>query len=130
MSTQLLAIIPTEPPPAGGEGIITNPFLGPNLQLILQTEGGVGFFRRFLPSLIGLILVAGVVIFLFMMLIGAIQWISSGGDKANVESARGRITNALIGLVIMLSVFAVMLLIETFFHINILTLDIGVLKIK
>lgn len=105
---------------------ITNPALGDTLKNL----SGESFLAKFFPSLVGLIMVVGVVIFFFMMLIGAIQWIFSGGDKGALEGARGRITNALIGLVIFFSVFAIIKLIEVFFDTNILTIDIGPLKIQ
>ena len=122
--------LPPLPIPEETSGEITNPALGPTLQDILKSEGGTGFLQRLLPNLIGLFLVIGVIIFFFYMLIGAIQWISSGGDKGRVEGARGKITNAIIGLIVLLSTFAIITLIEGFFGINILTLDIGPFKIK
>jgi len=75
-------------------------------------------------------LIVGAVIFLFMLLLGAIQWISSGGDKANVEAARSRLTTALIGLVLLFAVFAVIKVIDTFFGTDILLLDIPSLVIQ
>ena len=104
---------------------INNPVLGG-----IGSLTGVGFFQRLLPALIAAGLVIGVVIFFFMLLAGAIQWISSGGDKGAVESAKGRITNAIIGLVILLSLFAITQLLETFFGINILMLDLNPLSIS
>ena len=83
-----------------------------------------------LPNIIGLIFIVGIIIFFFMLLMGAVQWISSGGDKGKLESARGRLTSAIIGIVILLSVFAIMQLIQTFFGVSILTLDIGPLIIR
>lgn len=115
-------------PPNGNP--ITNPALGPTLQSYAAGGGGVLFLQTLIPNLIGLAFVVGVVIFFFMLVIGAIQWISSGGDKGAVEAARGRITQALIGIVVLFSVFAIIKLIEGFFGINILTLDIGPLIIK
>lgn len=105
---------------------ITNPALGPNL----QGKTGIEFFQDLLPRAVGLVFVIGAIIFFFIMLVGAIQWISSGGDKAAIEAARGKITNALVGIVILFAVFALMKLIEDFFGFNILTLDIGPLKIE
>jgi hypothetical protein len=55
---------------------------------------------------------------------------TAGGDKAAIESARSRLGSAFMGLVILLSSFAILKLIENFFGVNILTLDIGVLKIQ
>jgi hypothetical protein len=96
----------------------------------LENLSGEEFFQKLLPSLIGLILLGGVLIFFFYMLIGGIQWITSGGDKAGLESAKGKITNAIVGLVILFTTFAIIKAIEAFFGVDILTLDIGPLKIE
>ena len=87
------------------------------------------FLTTILPNAIGLCFVIAAVIFLFMMITGGIQWISSGGDKQGLEAARGKISNALIGLVILFATFAIIRLIQTFFGIHILTIDIGPLVI-
>jgi len=105
---------------------ITNPILNPNL----QTKTGVQFFQTLIPNLITLALIIGVVVFLFIILIGAIQWISSGGDKNALEGAKSKITNAFVGIVILFAIFAILKIIESFFGITILTLDIGSLVIR
>ena len=102
---------------------ITNPALN------LPFTTGEGFLQNFLPRFIGIGFVIGALIFLFMMLIGAIQWMASGGDKAAIEAARGRIMNALIGVVILFSLFAVFALVSNFFGINLLQIDFGPLKV-
>lgn len=104
---------------------ITNPILGD-----LAQKTGPEFFQGFIPGLIGLAFVAGTIIFFFVLTVGAIQWISSGGDKQALESARGRITSAIIGIIILFSLFAVLDLIQIFFKIKIMTLDIGPLVIQ
>jgi len=108
---------------------ITNPALGDNLGALLKADP-MWFFQKIIPNLITLAFTVAILIFFFMLITGAIQWISSGGDKQGLEGARGKLSNALIGLVILLSMFALMKLIETFFGVSILTLDIGALKIK
>lgn len=105
---------------------ITNPALGPNLQSL----NGIGFFQRFLPNLITLALIVGALAFLFVLILGAIQWITSGGDKANLESARGKIVAGIIGVGILFSVFAIINLIEVFFNINLLFIDFGPLILR
>ena len=60
----------------------------------------------------------------FMLVIGGIRYITSGGDKAQTEAARGQITAALIGLVIVFAAWAIISLVNAFFGINILQLDI------
>jgi TRAP-type C4-dicarboxylate transport system permease small subunit len=89
---------------------ITNPVLGPT-----GNQSGISFLQKFIPAAINLAFVAAAVIFLFMLIFGAIQWISSGGDKQALESARGRITSALIGIVILFALFAILNLISNFF---------------
>ena len=114
---------------AGAPHEISNPIFGQPLTDLLNA-GPFAFFQKLIPAIIGLGFVIGVIVFVFMMIIGAIQWISSGGDKASVEAARGRVMNAIIGLIVLFVVFALIKLIETFFIINILELDIGALKIS
>ena len=101
--------------------VIENPILGPGLQGLSGPE----FFQGLLRALINLGFIIGVTVFFFILLIGAIQWITSGGDKGAVESARGKVTNALVGLVILLAIFAIINLVELFFGTNILFFDIG-----
>jgi hypothetical protein len=49
---------------------------------------------------------------LFMLLLGAFEWVSSGGDEKKLTSARGKIVNAVIGLVVMVAVMTLVVLIE------------------
>lgn len=110
---------------------LTNPALGPKLQEWLAgTDPGLTFAKNFVPNLITLLLIGGAAIFFFMLLFGAIEWILSGGDKGRVESARGRLTNALLGLFIMFALFAIVRIVERFFGTDILSLDIDILKIQ
>jgi len=81
-----------------------------------------------LPAIIsGLIrgvLVVAAIIFFFILVIGGIKWIASGGDKAATEGARNQITAALVGLVIVFSAWAILALIKTFFGVDIFSLTI------
>lgn len=90
--------------------MITNPTLGS----FSGTKGEV-FFSGFFGNLISLALVAGTVIFFFMLIMGAISWIGSGGDKGAMEQSKSKITNALIGIIIMFAIFAIVGLISAFF---------------
>lgn len=96
---------------------ITNPALSESLRKLT----GEAFLGNFVSTLITLILIAGSIIFLFLLLFGGIQWMLSGGDKAATEAARGRITSALVGLLIMFSAWAIIKLIETFLGINLIS---------
>ncbi|MBU1127012.1 hypothetical protein KKF11_01590 [Patescibacteria group bacterium] len=75
-------------------------------------------------GLIKLILVIAALIAFFFLILGGIKWITAGGDKANTETARNTLTAALIGLLIVFGAWAIIRLIETFFGITILQLEI------
>ena len=96
----------------------------------LVPTGGIGAdisgysIGDIIAGLIMLILVIAAIVFFFMLLWGGIQYITSGGDKGKTEEARGRITAALIGLVIVFAAWAIAQLLETFFGITLLQLNI------
>ena len=71
-------------------------------------------------GLIRISLVVAALVFFFILVIGGIKWITSGGDKAQTEGARNQITAALVGLVVVFAAWAIIQLIQTFFGITIL----------
>lgn len=75
-------------------------------------------------AIIVLVLIVAALIFFFMLVWGGVKYIMSGGDKAQTESARGQITAALIGLVIVFAAWAIINLVNLFFGIDILKLNI------
>ncbi|KKQ92191.1 MAG: hypothetical protein UT58_C0003G0029 [Microgenomates group bacterium GW2011_GWC1_39_7b] len=75
-------------------------------------------------ALIRLTVVVAAIVFFFILVIGGIRWIASGGDKAQTEAARNQITAALVGLVIVFAAWAIVALINTFFKIDIFSLAI------
>ena len=77
-----------------------------------------------ISAIIVLILIIAALVFLFMLILGGIKYITSGGDKAATEGARNQITAALIGLVIVFAAWAIITLVNAFFGINILSLEI------
>ena len=96
----------------------------------LQVEGDFNPLTKLeIPQIVsGLIkmsLVVAAVVFFFILVIGGIKWIASGGDKAQTESARNQITAALVGLVIVFAAWAIVALINAFFPgLNIFQLSI------
>jgi hypothetical protein len=64
-----------------------------------------------------LFLVAFVFAFINLLL-GGYDWITSGGDKTKLQSARDRITNAIVGLIITGAAWAVMTLVGEFLGIG------------
>lgn len=69
---------------------------------------------------ISLVLIIVALVFFFILVIGGLKWVTSGGDEKKVGAARAQITNALIGLAIVFAAWAIMKLIGTLFGIDIL----------
>jgi len=73
-----------------------------------------------ISALVGtLLIIAALVAFIYLIL-GGIQWITSGGDKAGMEAARNKITHAIVGLIIVGAAWAVMALVQNFLGISII----------
>jgi hypothetical protein len=81
-------------------------------------------FPEIISGLIRFTVVIAAIVFFFILVIGGIKWIASGGDKAQTESARNQITAALVGLVIVFAAWAIVALINVFFGIDIFSLAI------
>lgn len=103
---------PQPPPPA------QNPLGG-----IKPPEGipkDVGALGSFIGAIIQLLVIAAVVVTFIILLIGGIQYATAGGDPKNTAAARAKVAAGIIGLIITLSTFAIIGLIEFFFDIKIL----------
>ena len=90
-------------------------------------QDGATFFGTFIPRMVTLLFIVGSLAFFFMLLIGAVRWVISGGDKSSVEGARAQITQALTGLFIMVSIWAIAKLVQSVFGINILNIDLSLI---
>ncbi len=77
-------------------------------------------FGTVLSNIVKILFIAGGIIALFMIIIGAIQWITSGGDKESVGKARGRITEGLIGLVVLGLAFVIVRVVGNLVNVNIM----------
>jgi hypothetical protein len=104
--------------------MLTNPTL-----VNVTAITGRTFIQYFIPNLIGLAFVVAIVILFFVLIMGAIQWINSGSDKQALEGARGRITGAITGIVILCSMYAVIGVINYIFCVNILSISIEGLRV-
>lgn len=58
--------------------------------------------------------------FLIFLIWGGIEWLTAGGDKTKVETAHKMISNALIGLTVLIGSYAIAFFIQSVFKINIL----------
>lgn len=73
----------------------------------LGTLNGAAGINEILGNIITLIFTVAAVAFVIMFLWAAVQMILSGGDKESLAKARGRITWAIIGIVLLSLSFVV-----------------------
>lgn len=75
--------------------------------------GALGI-STFLSNLVVLIYIAAAIILIFMLLWGAWDWLTSGGDKEKLEAARNKLIHAIIGIVLFAVVFAIIQILGQF----------------
>lgn len=71
------------------------------------TSDPVSGIAKLLGTFVSLFITASGLILLIYMLWGAFDWIVSGGDKERVAKAQSKITNALIGMLVIFVVLVV-----------------------
>lgn len=63
---------------------------------------------------------SGVVLFI-MLVIGGFNFLLSGGDQKKLEKAKGTVSNAIIGLVVLVCAYLILLIIKTFTGVDVTT---------
>lgn len=106
---------------------ITNPVL-PGILGQGPKEQGPKSLGLLISNLVVLLFVGGTILALFFLITGAISWVTSGGDKNNLENARNRIIHAIMGLIILLAVYAIFSLVGTFLGLDVKNLPIPSVK--
>jgi hypothetical protein len=99
-----------------GEGQGLGPFSG----IALSQSEAARKFGGAISAIVGLLTVVAGIYFIFQFVIGGVQWISSGGDKAGIASAQGKITQALIGFVLIAASIAIVKILGQFLGFDIL----------
>jgi hypothetical protein len=77
-----------------------------------------------ISSVVTILLIGAALIALFFLIWGGIKWITSGGDKSKVESARNTIIASIIGLIIALLAFFIITVVLGVFNISLSNLQI------
>jgi len=97
---------------------------------IVTNNTNFNFIRNLTPaayvgSAINILLgLAGIASFIFLIL-GGLQWITGGGDKDAAEKARKKIMQALTGLAIVFSSYAILYVMRVLFHVDIIAVNIS-----
>jgi len=111
----LIAADPVQIAPSGGFkgfGPLGNP----------QGTAGITSFTSFISTVIGLMTIVAIILFTFVLITGAIGIINSGGDKQALENAKKKITNGVIGLVIVIAAYFILDLVGTIFGVPFLNI--------
>ena len=87
---------------------------GPLCSALTQTPTGTAgnpsiliSFARTLSGIINLFLVVGGLLLLLYLMWGALDWIMSEGDKEKLQKAQHKITQALIGMILVVAVLTI-----------------------
>ncbi len=83
----------------------------------------IQYFTGIISTIIGLLTIIAGLWFMIQIILGGLRWISSGGDKQANQDAQKRITNALIGIVIVIFAYAFNGLVGQIFGLE--TIDVG-----
>lgn len=79
-----------------------------------KDQTGAGAISQFLSSSIALIYSIAAIALIFMLLWGAFEWLTSGGDKEKLASAQRRILHAIIGIILFAVAFAIIRVLGAF----------------
>lgn len=74
----------------------------------LPDEGFAPSIGALLSALLTFVMLVAVLLVFIYLIWGAIEWITSGGDKGKAESARNKITAAIIGLIVLAASYAIL----------------------
>jgi hypothetical protein len=96
---------------------ITNPVLPHAIGSVGYQNGG-NALGKLISGVVGALFVAGFLLAFAMMMLGGIKWITAGGDKTKLETARDEITNSIVGIIVVGASFALTALIANFFGLN------------
>jgi hypothetical protein len=83
----------------------------------MDTGGAAG--GKLISSIIGVLLIVAFLLAFLYMIAGGISWVTSGGDKANLEKARNKIINAIEGLFIVAASYAIFKLVGQFLGLDV-----------
>ena len=99
---------------------ITNPVIGDLGDDAAAAQDG-DTFAVLAGKLLEAVVIVGALAMILYLIWGGISWITAGGDKSKVETARNKITQAIIGIIVLASAIAIFTLIQSFFGFEVLT---------
>ncbi len=74
-------------------------------------------------AVVNIVFYVGIALTVIFLIIGGVRYITSGGSKEGSEAARGMITSAIIGFVVVLGAFAIKAIVTNLLGATIPTVD-------
>lgn len=96
---------------------------GSGFQPVTQAYSGAApldNLEKFLSNVIGIITALGGVFFIVNFLLAALAWVTSGGDSGKITSARDRMLQSTIGLIVVVGGYGIVGLIGSIVGLDIL----------
>lgn len=80
-------------------------------------------FNALISNLLEVLMAIAAIMVFGYLIWGAYDWITSAGDKSKIESAQKKMTQAVIGILVLSSTLAIFMLLQNFLGLNILKLN-------
>ena len=86
----------------------------------------IGSLATLISNIIhAIVMFSGVVLFV-MLLVGGMSFLFSGGDQKKLEKAKGTLTGAFVGLLVLVGSYLILKLIQTITGVNVTTFGIQI----
>lgn len=85
----------------------------PHAENISQTADGVGVVAGIIGGFLRVATLIAALLLLFNLVYAGIEWISAGGDSSKIEKAKTRITQSIVGVIILAASVAIFVTINT-----------------
>lgn len=83
-------------------------------------SGGIGAVEKIFKNGFAIMIILCIVLAVIFIVLGGMQWITSGGDKTKLQAARAKLTWAVVGLIVAFSAFFIIGLIGYFFKVDLM----------
>jgi len=111
------------PTPALTPSAVSSSASQPPIALVHTLGGSLPNFTvaDFVTFVIRILIIAAFILAFIFLLLGGLRWVIAGGDEKAVAAARAMIIGTLVGLLIVLSAYALLRLLEFFFGVTIIS---------
>lgn len=108
------------PTPVGQKPLGQFEGIGPLGKLFSNIDEPISLLNKVVSIAIGFITLAAFLYFMFQFFTAGLSWVTAGGDQKKIENAGNKITNGIIGMVIVISAIFVIDLLGKVLGIDIL----------